>query len=296
MVNFSKIIMAGVGFVFVALLAIVYVIGEWSVTDSVALPALAITGVVVLLASLAMVAVTFSYMGMGDNTQALALPEGSIRAVIALCLIVLFAILSIYLFGKLSSPIPIQTISGLSLTERASLVERLQPSEVVGLPDPIDNKYSVYVRQSVRAESIDFAQQLLIMLGTLVVSISSFYFGSKATESYDRTVPRGTDISNSQPVITSVSPSTLKRAGTAKTMLILGENLENVQTVVLSSGNASIRGTGVTATVNAVTCDMSLNSDVPEGAWTLSLTDSSGKAINAPQSITVTANAQEPAN
>ena len=58
------------------------------------LPLLAIGGVVVLIFMLATVSMIFSALGLTNKELAMGLPEGSIRAVIALSLIVLFAILS----------------------------------------------------------------------------------------------------------------------------------------------------------------------------------------------------------
>jgi hypothetical protein len=56
-----------------------------------------------LFATLALVAITFSVAGLSDPTQALGLPEGSVRAAIALSLIVIFAIISIFMYTSLAS-------------------------------------------------------------------------------------------------------------------------------------------------------------------------------------------------
>src|SRR5580704_9374323 len=66
--------------------------------SEIQLPLLAIGGVVALLASLTLVAIGLSALGLSDKTQALGLPEGSIRAVIALSLTILFGIITIFLF------------------------------------------------------------------------------------------------------------------------------------------------------------------------------------------------------
>src|SRR5262245_15775710 len=69
---------------------------------SVSLPVLAIAGVIALLVSIAVVAGAFTLFGLADGKEALGLPEGSVRAVIALSLIVLFAILAIYLYSDMA--------------------------------------------------------------------------------------------------------------------------------------------------------------------------------------------------
>lgn len=49
--------------------------------------------------TLACVSYTFDTVGLSDKTQDLGLPTGSVRAVVALSLIVLFAIFSLFLFN-----------------------------------------------------------------------------------------------------------------------------------------------------------------------------------------------------
>ena len=85
-----------------AVFGLVFAATGLNVAENVLLPLVAIAGVVLLLAVLALVAAVFGTLGLDDSKQPLGLPEGSIRAVIALALVVLFAILSIYLFDKIS--------------------------------------------------------------------------------------------------------------------------------------------------------------------------------------------------
>ena len=66
-------------------------LGAEGLDVQISLPILSIAGVVLLLATLALIAVAFAGYELHDKTQALALPEGSIRAVIALSLIMIFA-------------------------------------------------------------------------------------------------------------------------------------------------------------------------------------------------------------
>ena len=80
-------------------------------------------------------------MGLLDANQALGLPAGTIRALIALILILLFAIIGVHLF------------------------------RMVGALDPAGTN-------AVSAEGVALAQQLLTTVGTLVVAVSGFYFGT----------------------------------------------------------------------------------------------------------------------
>jgi len=77
---------------------------EETYTDSsVVLTLVVIAGVIGLLAVLMMAALAFSAVRLADPAQALGLPEGSVRAVIALSLIVIFVITVVFLFGGLGT-------------------------------------------------------------------------------------------------------------------------------------------------------------------------------------------------
>src|SRR6266487_42816 len=76
--------------------------GEEAKTNApVMLTLVVLSGVIGLLAVLMMTALAFSAVKLSDKTQALGLPEGSVRAVIALSLIVIFVITVVFLFGNL---------------------------------------------------------------------------------------------------------------------------------------------------------------------------------------------------
>src|SRR5712691_102265 len=124
---------------------------------AIRLPVLVITGVMALFATLALVAVTFSVAGLTDPTQALGLPEGSVRAAIALSLIVIFAITSIYLHAS------------------------LKDSDATS-PD------------------VDFAKQVFAVVGTLMTSVASFYFASRAATTATRQI-------SSSPELASITPA-----------------------------------------------------------------------------------------
>ena len=155
-----------------------YFLKESGVSAVVGLPMLAVGAVVILLCILAGMSVLYATYNLQDKTQALALPEGSIRAVIALMLIVLFAVLTIYLFGSISEGKFIQ-ISGIAQEQVNEMRATYPTGWVIAVPDG-NNTFRVWLRNAPSAEGVDFAKQLLILVGTLVTSISSFYFGAKA--------------------------------------------------------------------------------------------------------------------
>jgi hypothetical protein len=184
----------GAGLVLIVLpcVALYFGIGRMDATPAVGLPILAIFGIMILFGALALIATLFERLGLSDRTQALALPEGSIRAAIALALIVLFAIISIMLYQSVSKP---YLIAGLRESQKSEMVKDLANRVVAVVPEPcaaspgvagaagtLEKCFSVHVRQPPGQESTDLAKQLLILIGTLMTSVTSFYFASRATE------------------------------------------------------------------------------------------------------------------
>ncbi|HEY1349978.1 MAG TPA: IPT/TIG domain-containing protein [Ktedonobacteraceae bacterium] len=105
---------------------------------------LAVTfGVGALLLMLFLMAIGFSRLHLDDKTQALGLPSGSVRALIALLLIVIWVIVSIFLFTF---------IGGL------------------------------YPNIKVSQDGITFALAFYATMSTLVSALAAFYFGSSSTK------------------------------------------------------------------------------------------------------------------
>lgn len=180
-------------FILIGLAAALSFWGPAHSTPEVLLPILAIAGILALLDALALVSIAFAAFDLDDKTKALALPEGSVRAVIALSLIVLFAILSIFLYASLSQENAV--VSGLTTAQQKDFIGKLSPdqqSQVVSRatgatsgssPEPT---YTVSLRTSASQPSQDFAKQLLVLIGTLVTSVAGFYFGAQTAASAAR--------------------------------------------------------------------------------------------------------------
>ncbi len=184
----------GAGLVLVALpcAALFYVIKEADKLPSVGLPILTIFGVMILFGALALVSTLFARLELSDRSQALALPEGSIRAAIALALIVLFAIISIMLYQSSSKPEVIE-IKGLSEAAMSGMTQNPANRVVAIVPDSCakpsppdedckDKRFTIHIRLAPAQEATDLAKQLLILIGTLMTSVTSFYFASRANE------------------------------------------------------------------------------------------------------------------
>lgn len=95
----------GGGGVIIALLVILVMKVNWNLApdnSAVMLPLILIVGVVVLLSVLGLLTFVFSTLGLSNQNEALGLPSGSVRAVIALMLLLVFAIMAIFLYSSIA--------------------------------------------------------------------------------------------------------------------------------------------------------------------------------------------------
>jgi hypothetical protein len=210
---------AGVGVVLVLLPAVAMVanVAWFDKNKVVGLPVLAILGIMILLGTLALVAMLFQRLGLTDRAQPLALPTGSMRAAIALSLVVLFAIISITLYLSISDGGQPYRITGLREAERNALVTAAQSrvvqvyDECVNAPPAAaasaaegaadraagaavasapcaeaDRRYAVVLQAGHPADAVDLAKQLLVLVGTLMTSVTSYYFAARAGAESDK--------------------------------------------------------------------------------------------------------------
>lgn len=141
--------------------------------DSYLLPILLIGGIVMFLVALCVVVIVFRKLGLANTGYALGLPEGSIRAFIALALILLFFMMGIYLYTGISKPD--QVLTGLTTEQAADI-----PRDRVAFLVPKGPLVDVHLNPSSGGE--DVARQMITTMSTLVVAISSFYFGTSSVQ------------------------------------------------------------------------------------------------------------------
>lgn len=146
-------------------------------TPEVILPILVISGTIGLLTVISIVVAVFAALNLSGVAHALGLPEGSVRAVIALSLILIFVIMASFLYEQLDD---IRTFphEGISQEQLNALpmeqIISIKPSAVgEGLFDAVQ-------RVEKPRASEDFAKQVLTTISTLVVAIAGFYFGTRA--------------------------------------------------------------------------------------------------------------------
>jgi len=240
------------------------------------LPTLVIVGVFALLMSLTIVAIALSILGLADKNQALALPEGSVRAVIALMLIVLFAIISIYLYNNLSGTI--QSVDSLSQDDLTAFKQSANTVILVTQDAaPVNGapRFKVFFQEASSAAAQDFAKQMLVLLGTLVTAVSSFYFGANSVAS---AVANASKTPAPQPKISETTPRSLKRDDTLQDLKIIGEDLANINSVRLVRAGEEVVATEVASADAQVTCKVRLTSAQSAGKWDVIVSDSNSQA------------------
>ncbi len=176
-----------IGIVVVSI-CLLHLIPEGRFLPEVVLTIQLISGILALVLVLAATAVIFSKLNLGDSDQAFGLPEGSIRATIALGLLLIFSIISVFLYSQLSLG-RTSLLEGLSEEQFQTLdLESVYSSsqvkhQVVASDNGQESfvfYYDVRLRLKPTENGINLAEQLLTTLSTLVVAVAGFYFGSRA--------------------------------------------------------------------------------------------------------------------
>jgi len=126
------------------------------VSESISLPLIVVFGVTALLSALVVATMVINHYNLSNPNEALGLPRGSVRAIIALSLIIIFAIMAIYMQTQLESHYTYVRLPNGSISEP----QWMAPNQ----------------------SQTDFALQTLTTVSTLVVAIAAFYFGSTAVD------------------------------------------------------------------------------------------------------------------
>jgi len=162
-------------------------------------PSKGLEGVVLLVAGFVTVALLL-YLGtlvlraldMGAPGEALGMPEGSIRALIAMSLILIFAIIGIQVFAAGSAGAELVSTGLTQLQIDALRADgAIVVSQVLQTPvpaAPAEPLYNVTTRTVMTQEAHDFGLQLMTTVSTLVVAVAGFYFGSRAVSQATTTV------------------------------------------------------------------------------------------------------------
>jgi hypothetical protein len=202
---------------------------------SIVLSLLVIAGVIGQLLSLTIVALAFAATNLSDRNQALGLPQGTVRAVIALSLILIFMITAMYLYGHLARKGFGEVYKSTGISEE--MLKAWPQDEIVSVTPREEQGVKVFdveraVGQSEASER--FAAQILTTVSTLVAAIAAFYFGTRAVA-----VARGIE-APSEPVITGIEPNTGDAGKVIRNVEISGKNFDGPVVVRLEKGAETI--------------------------------------------------------
>jgi hypothetical protein len=151
--------------------SVVYLASRQAAYTDVLFPLLLVAGVVALVLVVAVLVGLFKRMGLTNPAHPLGLPNGSISAIIALMLILVFAMLSV--------------LVQVNLAPDERQISELTPAQVDQLPGAeilarscAAGRCTISRRVEKTSAQVDIGKQLVTTVSTLVVAISAFYFGS----------------------------------------------------------------------------------------------------------------------
>ena len=246
------------------------------------LPLVVVLGVVVLLIAIGLLVFSFSHLKLASREQALALPDGSVRAIIALMLLVLFTIVGIFLYNSVATR-ALQSAENVTAAQVTDM--RRQVAVVFTVPAGGEGPFTVYFRVPNPAGE-DIAKQLITLLGTLVTAVASFYFGSAAVSSAHEAVLK-MSVAGGQPAptVTSLTPASLKQGTNAQTVKITGSNLGSVKAVTFAKGGTTLGTVIVNAGATEIT--ITIKPDGPPGTYDVVLSDGTTEVARMNNAFTI---------
>jgi len=231
------------------------------------LPMLALLGVVTMLGALLIFTTLLNAIGLSDQTQALGLPEGSVRALLALALLGLFAVLASSVLGKPE----LRTFTQLSSDDIVALIRNNPEARDLVQVAEGGGKYTVHFYSPVRQE--EFAKQILTLVGTLMTAVISFYFGTASMRAPN-------DISRAAPELSGVEPETKLPTAGPVTLKLSGSNLNSIRAVRLTEPTKSLELEAHTVFSNPsqVTCTFAAHPALAaDGTWDVTVVDDIGR-------------------
>jgi len=187
---------AAAGITIVAIVIIVVALNAFGAQKSDQAPsvgALSLTivaGIAILLGMLALVGIAYSIAGIANTKEAFALPEGSVRALLALLITIGFIVVAFPqvvetqppatpppVTPQKQSPPPAQS----SAPQSHAFLSFFDTSAYAQTPPPATDSNGAGAGKTNSNSTNDLPKQVLQILGTLMTTIVGFYFGSKTT-------------------------------------------------------------------------------------------------------------------
>jgi hypothetical protein len=249
---------------------------------------LVVVAIATLMTVLFILAAGFSSMNLTDPKQALGLPEGSIRAMIALVLIMVFIIFGIYLFRSVGTSGTSTFIGNMTKLPDA---EQLKGKFVIS-EELKDKTYNVWVISEINPDAKGLAQQLITTVGTLVVAVAGFYFGSSTATGVakkERDELSATQVAGARSafVINDVTPHEGEK-GKSIDLEILGADFPFPKAVRLVRGREIMEGTEILSNKVKIQCKIMIDKE-PGGKWDLIVENEDGKQAQSVDAFTIKA-------
>lgn len=227
---------------------------------------LVVLGIIALVAALSFMAAIFSIINLSDSNQSLGLPKGSVRALIALSIILIFMISPLFLYERVNIHGQDEINNYTSITQKQ--LDDIPKEEIAYIrqvgKDGNETLFDVGRKVEKSKASEDIAKQVITTVSTLAVAVASFYFGTKAA-----VVSNGSAPATSVPVIRSINPTEGKREEDIE-FKILGKNFELAKEVKVIHDSIEILCTDITSSATVIKCKLKIPKDskgYPEGKW-----------------------------
>ena len=160
-----------------------------------------------LILALGLLAKHFGSLGLANKEEALGLPAGSVRALIALFLLLAFVVMSLYVFQEVNKGRESEVIENVtqeeitffrSLGNNVRILRETTPNATpattdTDIPTTTEKMYSITLVEPLNDTASQLALQIFTILGTLVGTISGFYFGTRSLETAGRVLNPSTD-------------------------------------------------------------------------------------------------------
>ncbi len=153
----------------------------WLQSGTSTIVILLVAGLVAVMLLLYLGTMILRTAGLASRKEALGMPAGSIRALIALSLILMFAIIGVTVLYSGMGGDPIES-RGLTQAQ----VDQLENVQIISMnvvdpaASPGTEQFNVTARPELSPVGHDFGLQLLTTVSTLVVAVAGFYFGTSA--------------------------------------------------------------------------------------------------------------------
>ncbi len=242
------VLVAGLGGFFVLINLPAYL-----TSSSLTIVVLLVAGFVAVTLLLYLGTIILRTAGLSTKKEAFGMPEGSIRALIALSLILMFAIIGVTVLytGMGGEPIQSNGISAAQL-ERLENVQIISISVVDPAASPGSERFNVTARPELSQAGHDFGLQLLTTVSTLVVAVAGFYFGSRAVAQGAKTAAAQTAAAQ-----TAAASAAGTAAGTVGGAIVVGADGSPTGTAVDGTNVAPLAEDELVGAVEDVSDDAS---------------------------------------